>query len=124
PVQWIGLIAGPVLFILTLLFVSPKGLSQQGLAVMASTIWIAVWWMTEAIPIPATSLLPIILFPLTNGLDIETTTSSYGDDTIFLFMGGFMIALAMEKWNLHKRIALTIISVIGTNTNRIVLGFM
>jgi sodium-dependent dicarboxylate transporter 2/3/5 len=92
--------------------------------VLASTIWIAVWWMTEAIPIPATSLLPIILFPLTNGLDIGATTSSYGDGTIFLFMGGFMIALAMEKWNLHKRIALTIISVIGTNTDRIVLGFM
>lgn len=124
PAQWIGLIAGPVLFILTLLFISPEGLSQQGLAVLASTIWIAVWWMTEAIPIPVTSLLPIILFPLTNGLDIEATTSSYGDDTIFLFMGGFMIALAMEKWNLHKRIALTIISIIGTNTNRIVLGFM
>ncbi len=122
--QWIGLIAGPALFMITLLFVSPEGLPQQGLAVLASTIWIAVWWMTEAIPIPATSLLPIILFPLTNGLDIGATTSSYGDGTIFLFMGGFMIALAMEKWNLHKRIALTIISVIGTNTDRIVLGFM
>ena len=124
PAQWIGLIAGPLFFILTLLFFNPEGLSEQGLAVLASTIWIAIWWMTEAIPIPATSLLPIILFPLTNGLDIGATTSSYGDDTIFLFMGGFMIALAMEKWNLHKRIALTIISIIGTNTNRIILGFM
>src|SRR5699024_2883002 len=124
PVQLIGLIAGPLFFILTLLFISPEGLSQQGLAVMASTIWIAIWWMTEAIPIPVTSLLPIILFPLTNGLDIGDTTSAYGNDTIFLFMGGFMVALAMEKWNLHKRIALNIISAIGTNTDRIVLGFM
>lgn len=124
PGQLIGLIAGPLLFIITLLFYSPEGLSQEGLAVLASTIWIAIWWMTEAIPIPATSLLPIILFPLTGGLDIGTTTSSYGSDTIFLFMGGFMIALAMEKWNLHRRIALSIISVIGTNTNRIILGFM
>src|SRR5690606_28831773 len=70
------------------------------------------------------SLLPIILFPMTGGLDVSSTTSAYGNDTIFLFMGGFMIALTMEKWNLHKRIALTIISIIGTNTERIVLGFM
>ncbi|SFA87540.1 solute carrier family 13 (sodium-dependent dicarboxylate transporter), member 2/3/5 [Lentibacillus halodurans] len=124
PAQFIGLILGPVLFILTLLFFQPEGLSDAGQGVLASTLWIAIWWMTEAIPIPATSLLPIILFPLTGGLDIEPTTSSYGDDTIFLFMGGFMIALAMEKWNLHKRIALTIISIIGTNTERIILGFM
>ncbi|WP_200410815.1 SLC13 family permease [Virgibacillus salexigens] len=124
PAQLIGLILGPLLCILTLLVFSPEGLSKEGLAVLASTIWIAVWWMTEAIPIPATSILPIILFPLTGGLDIDTTTSSYGSDTIFLFMGGFMIALTMEKWNLHKRIALNIISVIGTNTNRIILGFM
>lgn len=124
PAQRIGLILGPVLFILTLLFFSPEGLSKEGLAILASTLWIAIWWMTEAIPIPATSLLPIILFPLTGGLEIGATTSSYGSDTIFLFMGGFMVALAMEKWNLHKRIALNIISVIGTNTDRIILGFM
>lgn len=124
PAQLIGLIAGPVFFILILLFFSPEGLSSSGQAVLASTVWVAIWWMTEAIPIPVTSLLPIILFPLTNGLDIDETTSSYGDDTIFLFMGGFMIALAMEKWNLHKRIALNIIDAIGTNTNRIILGFM
>ncbi|MCJ0932614.1 DASS family sodium-coupled anion symporter [Virgibacillus halodenitrificans] len=124
PAQKIGLIAGPALFLLILLFFSPADLSKEGIAILASTSWIAVWWMTEAIPIPATSLLPIILFPLTGGLDIDTTTSSYGSDTIFLFMGGFMIALAMEKWNLHRRIALTIISIIGTNTERIILGFM
>ncbi|HLR60890.1 MAG TPA: DASS family sodium-coupled anion symporter [Lentibacillus sp.] len=124
PAQYIGLFLGPILFILTLLFFQPEGLSSAGQAVLSSTLWIAVWWMTEAIPIPVTSLLPIILFPLTDGLDIDATTSSYGDDTIFLFMGGFMIALAMEKWDLHRRIALTIISVIGTNTERIILGFM
>lgn len=124
PAQWVGLISGPALFILTLLFFRPEGLSAAGLAVLASTIWIAVWWMTEAIPIPVTSLLPIILLPMTGGLDIDATTSAYGNDTIFLFMGGFMVALAMEKWNLHRRIALNIISLIGTNTDRIILGFM
>lgn len=122
--QLIGLLAGPLLFILTLMFFNPDGLSPEAKAILASTIWIATWWITEAIPIPATSLLPIILFPLSGGLDIGATTSAYGNDTIFLFMGGFMIALTMEKWNLHKRIALTIISLIGTNTERIILGFM
>ena len=112
------------MFIITLLTFSPEGLTSEGRAILASTIWIAIWWMTEAIPIPATSLLPIILFPLTGGLDIGATTSSYGDNTVFLFMGGFMIALAMEKWDLHRRIALHIIALIGTNTNLIILGFM
>lgn len=124
PVQLFGLILGPVLFLLTLLFFSPEDLSKEGVAILASTLWIAVWWMTEAVPIPAASLLPIILFPLTGGLDAGSTTSSYANNTIFLFMGGFMIALAMEKWNLHKRIAMNIISIIGTNPDRIILGFM
>ncbi|RNF40174.1 SLC13 family permease [Planococcus salinus] len=122
--QLIGLFLGPILFALTLLFFNPDGLPPEAKAILASTLWIATWWITEAIPIPATSLLPIILFPISGGLDVGATTSAYGNDTIFLFMGGFMIALTMEKWNLHKRIALTIISIIGTNTDRIVLGFM
>ncbi|WP_017381680.1 SLC13 family permease [Paenisporosarcina sp. TG-14] len=122
--QLIGLFLGPLLFVLTLLFFNPDGLPPEAKAILASTLWIATWWITEAIPIPVTSLLPIILFPISNGLDVGATTSAYGNDTIFLFMGGFMIALTMEKWNLHKRIALTIISLIGTNTERIILGFM
>ena len=122
--QLIGLILGPLLFILTLLFFNPEGLSTEARGVLASTLWIATWWITEAIPIPATSLLPLVLFPLTNSLDIKTTASSYGDETIFLFMGGFIIALAMEKWNLHRRIAISIIAAVGTNMDRIVLGFM
>ncbi|TMN21387.1 DASS family sodium-coupled anion symporter [Lentibacillus cibarius] len=124
PAQLIGLFLGPILFLLSFLFFHPEGLGSEAQAILSSTLWIAVWWMTEAVPIPVTSLLPIVLFPLTGGLDVDATTSSYGDDTIFLFMGGFMIALAMEKWNLHRRIALNIITMIGTNTERIILGFM
>lgn len=124
PAQLTGLALGPLLFFITLLFFKPEGLSSEGVAILASTLWIATWWITEAIPIPVTSLLPLVLFPLSGGLEVKSTASAYGDETIFLFMGGFMIALAMEKWNLHRRIALTIISAIGTNMDRIVLGFM
>ncbi|WP_175615930.1 SLC13 family permease [Piscibacillus halophilus] len=122
--QIVGLILGPTLFVMTLLFLSFEGMSSEAQAILASTLWIATWWVTEAIPIAATALLPIILFPLTGGLDLGDTTSAYGDDIIFLFMGGFIIALAMERWNLHKRIALTIITVVGTSLNRLILGFM
>lgn len=122
--QLIGLFLGPIAFISILLFYRPEGLSSEGIAILASTIWIAIWWITEALPIPVTSLLPIILFPLTGGMEVGPTTSSYGSDTIFLFMGGFMLALALEKWNVHRRIAIGIIKVIGTNTDRIILGFM
>lgn len=121
--QNIGLLLGPILFALTLLFVSPEGMSREAQAVLASTLWVAVWWITEAIPIPVTSLLPIILFPVTGAVS-EGVTSSYADNTIFLFLGGFIIAIAMEKWNLHLRIALGIITVVGTSTSRLILGFM
>lgn len=124
PRQKIGLILGPMLFLLALLFVDAEGLSREAVAILASTLWIATWWITEAIPIPATSLLPLVLFPVTGGLESGMTASSYGDDTIFLFMGGFLIALTMQKWNLHKRMALFIIASVGTSTEQIVLGFM
>lgn len=122
--QMIGLILGPLLFLLSVLFVNPSDLSFEGRMVLAVTLWVATWWITEAIPIPATSLLPIILLPVLDAVPMANVTSSYGNPIVFLFLGGFMIALAMEKWDLHKRIALNIISVVGTSTSNIVLGFM
>jgi sodium-dependent dicarboxylate transporter 2/3/5 len=120
----IGLLSGPLAFILVLFFFQPEGLNPEAKAILASTIWIAIWWITEAIPIAVTALLPIILFPLTGGLDLTQTTASFGHKYVFLYVGGFIIAIAIQKWNLHKRIALNIIRIIGTNVIKIILGFM
>ena len=120
----IGLVLGPVLFALVMLFFNPENLNPEAKSILASTIWIAIWWITECVPISVTALLPIVLFPLTGGLDIKSTTASYGHNLVFLFVGGFIIALAIEKWNLHKRVALNIIKFTGTKKSRIILGFM
>lgn len=120
----IFLILGPVLFLVLQAIGGPKGMPEPAYDVLCATIWIALWWVTEAVPIAVTALLPIILFPLTGALDLSTTTASYGHKYIFLYMGGFIIAIAIEKWNLHKRMALHIIKMIGTNVKNIILGFM
>ncbi len=124
PKKIIARLAGPISFFIILYVPISADLSSEAQSVLAITSWIAIWWVTEAIPIPVTSLLPIILFPLTGALDIAKTSASYGHKMIFLYMGGFIIALAIEKWNLHRRIALQTIYMIGKNADRIILGFM
>ena len=120
----IGLILGPLVYLLIKLFYNPNELSEEGLAILASTLWVAIWWVTEAVPIYVTALIPIILFPLSGGLELKQTTSSYGHKFVFLFVGGFILAIAIEKWRLHKRIALNIINIVGTKKSNIILGFM
>ena len=90
----------------------------------AVAILMAGWWITEAIPIPITSLLPIALFPLLGILDGRTTAATYFNHLIFLFIGGFLFAIAMQRWDLHRRIALRILRFLGTRPTRVLLGFM
>ena len=122
--QKVGFILGLIIFIFILIFIELDP-SNPNLTKMAATASLmAVWWITEAIPLAATSLIPIIIFPLSGILDGEKTTAAYINSIIFLFLGGFLLALAMEKWGLHKRIALKIITLFGGSPNSIVIGFM
>src|SRR5690625_5434849 len=122
--QIIGILLGSLLLLITLFIPDLTCLAHAPRATLAVTACTAVWWVSEAIPICATSFLPFFLLPITGGTDQDTAAMAYGNPIVFMYMGGFMIALAVEKWNLHKRIALTIISFIGTSGNRIVLGVL
>ena len=120
----LGLVIGPILFCVVFFGQPFDSLNSEANAVLASTLWIATWWLSEALPIAATALLPIALLPLSGGAPIAQTTAAYGDKMLFLFVGGFIIAIAMQRWNLHRRIAIEIIAAVGTNARFIVLGFM
>ncbi len=119
-----GLLLGPALFFIVLLLPLPEGMTAEGLSVAAVAVLMATWWITGAIPIPATALLPILLFPVLGVLGAAEVTRAYGHHLIYLFLGGFLIAVTMEKWHLHHRIALHTIRMVGVTPNRIVLGFM
>ncbi|KXK40725.1 MAG: citrate transporter [Bacteroidetes bacterium OLB9] len=101
-----------------------EGLSPEGKAVLASTLWVAVWWITEAVELSVAALLPVVLFPLSGALTLEQTTSAYGNPFIFLFLGGFIIGITIERWHLHNRIAYYIMRMIGSGERRLLLGIM
>jgi len=119
-----GLIGGILVFVILLFLPVPEGLSDAAWKTAAVTILMGIWWITEAIPISATALLPIVLFPVLGVFSIGDATGPYANPLIFLFMGGFVIALAMEKWNLHKRIAITIVNFVGIKPSSIIIGFI
>lgn len=118
----LGLLLGPALFAVFYFLPGLTGLDDSPRAVLAVTLWVATWWITEALPIPATSLTPLILLPVTGGTDEETASVAYANPIVFMYMGGFIIALAIQKWNLHRRIAMTVIRMVGTRGHRIMLG--
>ncbi|WP_193104548.1 DASS family sodium-coupled anion symporter [Brachybacterium sp. FME24] len=116
----LGLVAALVVYA-----IMPGDVPHAAKLTAATAVLMAVWWMTEALPIPATALVPVIVFPVL-GTDVgfDDVGGSYGNNIVFLFMGGFMLALAMQRWNLHKRIALAIVGAIGTSPSMLILGFM
>lgn len=121
--QQIGLTAGAVLFLL-LAFSPIPGVPEPVRKMLAVAVLMASWWVSEAIPLAATSLLPLVLFPVLGLSSAAEAAAPYANHLIYLFMGGFMLAQAMQRWNLHRRIALHIVSVVGARPSHLILGFM
>jgi len=119
-----GLFLGFILFLIVLILPAPDGLNETAWRTAAVAILMATWWITEAIPIAATSLIPIVLFPVLGISPIGDATAPYANPLIFLFMGGFIIAIGMQTWGLHKRIALNIVNFIGVKPTSIIIGFI
>lgn len=121
----VGRILGPLLA-LAVYFLLPEdpALTADARSVAAVATLIAIWWMTEALPLAVTSLLPLVLLPLTGAVQVSAAAAPYASPIVFLFMGGFVIALSLQRWNLHRRIALLVLRAVGTKPRTIVLGIM
>ncbi len=129
----VGLVGAPIAalllyFVLPDSYQEPSGqllpLSSAARATAAVALWMAIWWLTEAIPVYATALLPLAAFPLVGATTIRAAAAPYGHELIFLFLGGFILALALERWGLHKRLALSVLATVGTRPTQIVASFM
>ncbi len=122
--QTIGLYLGPALALLMLLIGPPDGLDTIAWRTAAVGVLMATWWATEALPIAVTAFLPIVLFPWFEISTIQEATAPYSNKVIYLFLGGFIVAFAMQRWNLHRRIALNVLRVAGSNGRSLIGGFM
>lgn len=119
----LSILSGVLLFVFSFT-VNPFSLEHKANLVLSIAFLMISWWVFDAMPMAIVALLPIVLFPLLGIANMKDVTKSYSDSVIFLFMGGFFIGIAVEKWNLHRRIALSIINITGTNGNKIILGFI
>ena len=123
-VRKIGMAFGPLLFLVTVVLSPPDGLTPVAWSVAGMAAWMAVWWTTEAVPLPATSLLPIVLIPAIGAGSVSEATEPYANRLVFLFLGGFLIALTVERWHLHQRVALAVLSRLPGRPGFLVGGFM
>jgi solute carrier family 13 (sodium-dependent dicarboxylate transporter), member 2/3/5 len=121
--KFIALLGGVILSVI-FYFLNPFSVSEPAARVLAVAVLMITWWVTEALPMPVVALLPLILFPLLRISELKDASAPYANPVIFLFLGGFMLGLAIEKWNLHRRIALNIVRLTGTSGNGIILGFI
>ncbi|MBK6933218.1 MAG: DASS family sodium-coupled anion symporter [Saprospirales bacterium] len=122
--NWLPQLAGPLLFILIVLAPAPPGMPVEAQYTAGITAWMAIWWITEVVHTAVTALLPLVLFPLCGVLPVKDVSAEFGNQIIFLFLAGFLFGRAIERWNLHTRIALQLVLWLGSNPARIVLGFM
>ena len=122
--KYVGLILGLIVFFAILLFTDLDPGKPEVTRTLAVALLMAIWWVSEAIPLSVTALVPLVLFPFLGVLDGKEVSSTYFNYIIFIYVGGFVVALAMEKWNLHKRIAMKILVVSGVSPGRILTGFM
>jgi len=122
--QKIGFISGPLLGLLTILFFKPSAGNPRIGYTAGIVLFMSIWWITEAVPLAITALMPVALFPFFSIMNGKDVSGLYFNDVIFLFLGGFMMALAMERWNLHRRIAMITLTIFGTRPAQIMLGFM
>lgn len=122
--RWIGLVLGVLLFFFISVSSPCFGMPAEAWKCLAIVMLMVTWWASEAVPLPVTALLPMVLIPLFGLGTVKSATAPYSNPTIFLFFGGFLLGLAMEKWNLHKRIALNILARVGSNPRKQIAGFM
>ena len=122
--QLVGLLLGPVCFAVMMLSPVPAGLSAAGWMTAALGVWMAIWWATEAVPLFATSLLPLVLLPLLGVSNLNAAAAPFANPVVFLLFGGFLIALAVERWNLHRRVAFHIILKVGNRPLHLIGGVM
>lgn len=120
----IGLVLGPLWLLITWILPAPAGMSEAAWSCLGIALLMATWWSTEAIPIPATSLLPLVLVPAFGIDTVKATSANYANPIIFLFLGGFLIGIAMQRWDLHRRIALLVLRLVGSQPRRQIAGFM
>ncbi len=123
-IKWGVFLFAPVLFLLLVFGVDLEPGKPEITYTLAVALLMALWWITEIVPLAVTSLLPFVLFPMLGVMNGKTVAGNYFNDIIFLFLGGFLFALAMQKWNLHRRIALKLMLMVGNSPARMMLGFM
>jgi len=122
--QWLFLVLGPLVMLLTCLLDPPTGMSAAAFKTAGLAFWMASWWVSEVVPIPATALLPLVISPLADIAAIKSVAAPYAHPLIFLFLGGFLISIAMERWGLHKRIALSTMLYAGKKPSLQILAMM